>query len=874
MHSPLSSRASQSSKFQDGLKLEKPTMSYADLHSEVTKKGVNHQKQQVERKATEKEELVKYMSNLPSYLEKGENLKEKAFNVGVLDWRQLEKWQHNRKPESYQSSRYSQSSSNSSSFFTTDESSTRSSRGHSCSPAHPRMHRSTLQSHLNASPKEGVKTSVENVEKSQDLKAASSNHVKGQQSIFRMYQSFSRNQSESKLKEGKRKDKEPQIIPEIETSSDLKTYEAASRSKGKTKIQDGESSNGLEELKDTCCDDHQNCHERFKTVRPRDDPQSSKSAISCPCDLESLNDQRSAEASRRSHSEGSLPKEIRSAGPYSDIPHSCPLPCEDERSSSLDAKSTEFSSEPSQPFSCSVIMSISPPRSKSVEKKSNIMPRNSSVIKYAEGSDVKKGTLETCKSRKPSPTCRLITGLGRIGRPSGSKDSSEHVAAKCETDKAVVFSRLEDPNNDKPSGRSQSSPLRRLLDPLLKPKAANSQHPSEKDPTSVDRTCKSSNGRVESSAVQSGKVKLDLTSCKTISVDDSHHKKHESSTLQALLRIVIKNGLPLFTFAVDNNSDILAATMRKANASSKNDNYWIYTFFTVHELKKKNGWINHGGKGKSRSYIPNAIAQMTVSDPRFSNLANHNSVDEVSIREFVLFALDLTKVEQRMSNLQTQTNDELAAIIVKVPKETSRSLNKYGKPSNYVYNPSAIDGFRENGSCVRSKDLSAMVILPGGVHGLASKGKPSPLIERWKSGGLCDCGGWDMGCRLSVLSNQTKLARRSSKTHNTADKFELFSQGEILEDTPVFSLSPFKEGIFSVEFNSSVSFLQAFSICIAVLNSREPYELSELSKLFEEKYSEESTVVVNDGIKASSQVKPEVPAIYASYPPLSPIGRV
>ncbi|XP_057474635.1 uncharacterized protein LOC130762805 [Actinidia eriantha] len=861
MHSPLSSRSSQSTKFQDGLKLEKPTVSYSDLHLEVTKKGVNHQKQQVERKVIEKEELVKYMSNLPSYLKKGENFKEKAFNVGVLDWRQLEKWQHkNHKPESYQSSRYSQSSSNSSPFFTTDESSTRSSRGHSCSPAHPRMHRPTLQSHLNASPKEDVKTSVDSVGKFPDLKAASSNPVKRQQSIFRMYQSFSRNQSEIRPKECKQKDKEPQIVPEIETSSDLKTYETASRSKGKTKIQDGESSNGLEELKDACCDVHHNSHERFKTVLPRDDPQSSKSALSCPCDLERVNDQRSTEASRRSISEESFPKEL---GPYSDIPHSSPPPCEDERPSSSNAKSTDLSSEPLQHFSCSVKMSITPPRGKSLEKKSNVMPRKSSVIKSSDGSDVKKGTLETSKSRNPSPTRRLIAGLGWIGRASGSKDSSEHVTTNCETDKAAVFSCLEDPNNDKPSGRSQSSPLRRLLDPLLKPKAANSHHLSEKDPTSVDRACKSSNGRVESSAGHSGKVKLDLTSCKTISVDDSHHKKHGSSSVQALLRIVIKNGLPLFTFAVDNNSDILAATMRKSSASSKNDNCWIYTFFTVHELKKKNGWINQGGKGKSRGYIPNAIAQMTVSDPRILNLVRHDSVDELSIREFVLSAFDLTKAER----------DELAAIIVKVPKETSRSLNKDGKPSNYVCNPLAIDGIREDASCVQSKDLRATVLLPGGVHGLPSKGEPSPLIERWKSGGLCDCGGWDMGCRLSVLSNQTKLVRRSSKTHNAADKFELFSQGEILDDTPVFSLSPFKEGIFSVEFNSSVSFLQAFSICIAVLNSRKPYELSE-SNLFEEKCSDESTFLVNDGIKASSQFQPEVPASYASYPPLLPIGRV
>lgn len=81
-------------------------------------------------------------------------------------------------------------------------------------------------------------------------------------------------------------------------------------------------------------------------------------------------------------------------------------------------------------------------------------------------------------------------------------------------------------------------------------------------------------------------------------------------------------------------------------------------------------------------------------------------------------------------------------------------------------------------------------------------------------------------------------------------------------------MSSFKDGIFSVEFNSSLSFLQAFSICIAVLSCGKPYELSDLSKPFGEKSFE------NEGIKAASQVQLEVLESYSSNPPVSPIGRV
>ncbi|KAF5954253.1 hypothetical protein HYC85_007109 [Camellia sinensis] len=546
-----------------------------------------------------------------------------------------------------------------------------------------------------------------------------------------------KNQSEIKLKECKMKDAEPRIVPKIETS----TYEAASWSKGKEKTQDGESTSGVKDLREPCCDIHHNYHERCKEA-----------------------------ASRRSFSEGSFPKELYNVDPHSDIPHSCPLPREDDnikdslqikQPSSVDSKSIKFSSEPSEPSRC---LSISPSRVKNVEEKKSKWYNNRS-----------------------------------------------------------------------------SSPLKRLLDPLLKPKAANSHHFAE-----------SANGQVESSTVHSAKVKLDLTSCKTVNVDDSHHKKkHGSSTVQALLQITIKNELPLFTFAIDNNSDILAATMRKECSSGKDDNCWIYTIVTVHEVKKKNGWINQGGKGKNHGYVPNVVAQMTVSVPRISSLVRDDSVDELSIGEFVLFA----QADQHASELEP--NDELAAIIVKFPKETAKV-----------------------GSFVRSQDLlSATVILPGGVHGLPSKGEPSRLIERWKSGGSCDCGGWDLGCRLRVLANQTKLSRRSSssKTHHTADRFELFSDHEeVLDDRPIFSLSPFKDRIFSVEFNSSLSYLQAFSVCIAVLNSGKPYEVPELNKLFEDNLSEEAPfVVVNDGIKSSNQVQPEVPASHASYlPPILPVGRV
>nr|DAD23365.1 TPA_asm: hypothetical protein HUJ06_024828 [Nelumbo nucifera] len=54
---------------------------------------------------------------------------------------------------------------------------------------------------------------------------------------------------------------------------------------------------------------------------------------------------------------------------------------------------------------------------------------------------------------------------------------------------------------------------------------------------------------------------------------------------------------------------------------------------------------------------------------------------------------------------------------------------------------------------------SMHVLLPAGIHGgpWTRNGGPSSLSERWRSGGDCDCGGWDIGCPLTVLNSRTSM---------------------------------------------------------------------------------------------------------------------
>ncbi|KAK9279231.1 hypothetical protein L1049_012909 [Liquidambar formosana] len=978
----------QSVKLLDRFKSEKPSLSYADFHHEITKSSDDlppkpsgtHHKQQIGRRATEDDELVKYMSNLPSYLERGKNLQEKAFNVGVLDWGRLEKWQHNHKKVPYRSGTYSPSSSNTSSVFSTDESSTLSSRGHSCSPARQRVHRPTLQSHLKASPQEGYSQAVKplggnagkfqdlkaaqsntlskqqkflkpdqpfrknqsgysqavkpfrgNSGKFQDIKAAQSNTLNGQPKFLETDQPFCKNQSQVKLEQCMIEDSTPKIIPEMRASSNLENYKVASCSKEKMKTKDGEFSKEVRESDTLNSDDaEQDCPERLKTVvllLPRDDPQKSSSGVFQLSGSTTMTDQRSMEASYRCSTARSYPREVHHAKFYSDIPHSCPLPCEVDNSehrqqmkqpSSMDDQSIDFTSDASCPLQRSGKTFVSPFRGRnSEEKKSTLLPTNSTVIKPSEGSSPNTSTVAAAKVRNPSPIRRFSVDLGRLSRISGSKESSAvpqlsstHVSAKSDSERDVAPACLDKSSSDKPNATSKarSSPLRRLLDPLLKPKTANcrrSAEPPQKDSTSINRSCKSFDGQSDSSLQKdsrsinrafksfdgqsdssnehSVKVKLDLTSCRSISVDDScQNGKHGSSSVQALLRVAVKNGLPLFTFAVDNNRDILAATVRKLSTSRKDDNNCLYTFFTIREIKKKS-WINHGGKGKGRDYVPNVVAQMKVSDSQFSNLNRPCSMDKFCVREFVLLA------DQQMTGFQS--NDELAAIVMKIPKETTGSLIQDRKQTDHCSNSSDID-FKEwlaemrhsysgenlqNQSLVGSPDhCNTTVILPSGVHSQPNNGEPSSLIKRWVSGGVCDCGGWDLGCNLRVLGSQNQLNKRLSpfEACSTTNQFQLCSQGGVQDNQVVFSLAPFKDGIYSVEFNSSLTLLQAFSISVAALDSKKRSEHSEPINFFQGKTSQETILVENDGPKVANQVQAEVPPRYVSYPPLSPVGRV
>ncbi|KAL1210027.1 hypothetical protein V5N11_020588 [Cardamine amara subsp. amara] len=363
-------------------------------------------------------------------------------------------------------------------------------------------------------------------------------------------------------------------------------------------------------------------------------------------------------------------------------------------------------------------------------------------------------TVSSKKGRDASPNRRFSFSFSQMSRSFSSKESSSslsstsHASAKSGP---LTFTRT------KPHGHNRTR-----SGPILIPKTENKNVPS------LQVASKPSNTRPPPTPME---------------------KKQSSSRVHALLQFTLRKGINLFQFVVgDNSNNVLAATMKSANSSTRS-----YTLYTVNEVKNKSGnWL--GRHKNEHPFVHTIIGQMKTVTSFTSDSSIHKS-------ESVLFGVD-------------STNEELAAIV------QTRNMSQ--------------------------RHSTTTIIIPSGAHTLPKdcNNAPLPLIERWKSGGACDCGGWDIGCKLCVLSND------QTKSH-TFSSFQLFDQER---DEPAFKMVNHDDELHSVEFGSSISHLEAFFISLVVSSYQN--------------WCEEAVLNRDGLLKREKSVK------YASNPPVSPIGRV
>ncbi|KAL9273091.1 hypothetical protein AKJ16_DCAP10565 [Drosera capensis] len=885
----------------------KPTLSYADFHHEITRiedgpvtkaSGMKHTDATEGRAAAKVDEVVKYMSNVPSFLEKGKNFQEKALNFGVLDWGRLEKWQSYNRSMTQKPNGDSPASS-STSFFSTDGSSPHSSIGQNSSPAcrtmhhHPTMDSRPFsdkglasspslrnpghfpQSHqaisypLESSPQNGH-TLPRVSQKFQKPTASMGSNERAQQRSLEAKQFPGKVQEKVGLERCQGRLHDSKLSSEmVRPKTGIKLVEPNSKVSG------------------------QGHAERPRTVvllLPRDQVETCSDAGRV-LNFSKVSGWMPAASQRGSSSETSSREESHGLECFT-TSQLYSLSSQDESKESAgrtgacytDAKGLKVSSQLSQKtYVPAQISNLASGVGASEGKEPNPAVKSRSEVMLSVDLCGRTASESVVKSRTTSPIHKFSHGMTRMIKSASSRDDSpqrksisrDNTSKSWQERAAAAVSDHSCVDKVHGNNRGRSSPLRRLLDPLLKTKSSQCIHPTEQlkyDSVVTARPCKPKNDQVHLRDSESTKAVSGLTSSSGSS-GSYQNLKHQLPAFQAILRLAVRNGLPLFTFAVDKSGDILVATWKKPSAPGKDPPGGLYTFFTVCEIKRKNGiWPYQAPKKNDHNCISNVVAYMKASD-QYSPCVGQKSVVDDNLREFSLFSMDLDQVDEPQTELPTAK--ELAAIVVRLPKAGNCNPSKACSPEG--------EGFLHSGSGVDSgKDssfpviLSTTVILPGGVHSVPSNGVVSTLTQRWRSGGSCDCGGWDLGCQMRIYSDKNELENNSNscKARYASDEFELFSEAGQENHESVFSFTSFKDSVYSVKFSSSFSVLQAFAISIALLECKSPSGFLKPSEVPEEPAPGLAIPELLFQTRSSKQSHLEAPLRYFTFPPKSPVGRV
>ncbi|XP_047966479.1 uncharacterized protein LOC125210894 [Salvia hispanica] len=432
-----------------------------------------------------------------------------------------------------------------------------------------------------------------------------------------------------------------------------------------------------------------------------------------------------------------------------------------------------------------------------------------------------------------------------------------------------------DSSRSSSSLRGRFSHVKNMLDPFVK---------------SMSRRSPLSNYNDLHGEVTSGRSTLSGILEKPHHVEHNHQyeekENHNSAPqcspahLHGLLKTGSKHGTPFFQFSVKSPEDVYVAKIWKVGNAST----WVYTFHMLPN-KRKRGTSGWGLKECNRE--SSMVGWMHVSCRLHTEFAGAGESNDSMMTEFVLYDVLHSRkstgctgqfVSSAAATLPPEL--EIAAIVMQVPLEKRESLKfKSGDKKIDTTTPYLLDhcrlGKAKEGVSDTSSPGNMHVVIPAGNHSLPANGScgPSPLLDRWRLGGGCDCGGWDMTCPLSVFTN--KIAEE----HQT----ELFVQGR-KDNTPAFSMRVIEGGKYTVDFHAQLSSLQAFSICVATLHAteaspsgrerREPSLQCDALKVSTEEEIKSMVEAIAELEKSKVKKMEQVVPSFVLNPPFSPIARV
>ncbi|XP_058094813.1 uncharacterized protein LOC131240543 isoform X1 [Magnolia sinica] len=359
------------------------------------------------------------------------------------------------------------------------------------------------------------------------------------------------------------------------------------------------------------------------------------------------------------------------------------------------------------------------------------------------------------------------------------------------------------------------------------------------------------------------------------------------ATSKGVIHCVWKSGTPYFVFSLDDQGEVYIANPYNIECSDDKTLDYIYEFHSQIDDKKEQGGRGNNvsglvGKMKVSSSLiltstdlklretefvlfgagGELLGDMQSSTPRRKNkrlskkvadifrtnsckhkfttqFGNPSSIfDEFSQEPQVDMLCMLNELDKdNLLLIDPTPNLELAAIVVKDHHhDDSQETGVGGWGLNFLKKVGvqcgngSLQSSSESceGSCLRNENeglMSMDVLVPAAFHGgpRSKIGGPSSLTQRWRSGGHCDCGGWDIGCPLTVLNTKSRKAESPSEIDAQEDcrSFDLFIEGA-KQGVPALTMVNVHEGLYYIHFQSTLSALQSFSIGVAIIHAQTP----------------------------------------------------
>ncbi|KAI4996684.1 hypothetical protein ZWY2020_051934 [Hordeum vulgare] len=348
--------------------------------------------------------------------------------------------------------------------------------------------------------------------------------------------------------------------------------------------------------------------------------------------------------------------------------------------------------------------------------------------------------------------------------------------------------------------------------------------------------------------------------------------------LRAVLKCDSRNGIPLYDFCVDGPEESISARYWESGSELSR----IYTF---HSGGKRGSTAGRSSKDERRC-LPPIVGQMQVSSYLCSEVGKDGILNNSVNTEFVLYDIAHARrsfaAEEKTECTQPSQPESCGVVDKPVSREYPQKINLIDHQHDARHNP-------EDKKCSSAGTIK--VVTLSGLHGLSSdnESNPSSLLDRWRYGGGCDCGGWDMACPLVVLENAYDDNWVDSVTKESKHPMELLVQGS-KEELPAVSMKANGKGQLLVDFHAApLSALQAFSVCISLLHcseaSRSAIEKgkhklysSSLKMLLEGEVMhliEAVTAEEKKKLKTTKREKaPPSITLDPRRPPFSPLGRV